>query len=80
MRRIFSVDRLEGDVAVCISDDGLKIDVEKDILGELQVHDVFSAETDGKMLMDIIPMPEERDRRLAANRERLQRLINRGKK
>ena len=79
MRRIFSVDRFEGDIAVCISDDDIQIDVRKENLPSLQVHDVFSAETDGEMMTDIVPMPEERDRRLASNRERLQRLFNRGK-
>ena len=79
MRRIFSLDRFEGDIAVCISDDGIQIDVRKENLPSLQVHDVFSAETDGEALSDIVPMPEERDRRLTSNRNRLQHLINRGK-
>lgn len=77
MKKIFSFDRLEGDIAVCISDDDIKIDVPVSTLGEMKVHDVFSAELDGEKLFDIVPLPEERDRRLKSNRERLRRLANR---
>ena len=77
MKKIFSFDRLEGDIAVCISDDDIKIDVPVSALGEMKVHDVFSAELDGEKLFDIVPLPEERDRRLKSNRERLRRLANR---
>ena len=80
MKKIFSVDRFEGDIAVCISDDGIQIDIKKELLPDLQVHDVFSAVLDGEALRDITPMPEERDRRLRSNRERLQKLFDRGKK
>lgn len=78
MRKIFSFDRLEGDIAVCISDDDVKIDLPLDILNGLKVHDVFSAElSEESTVSDIIPMPEERDRRIKLNRERLSRLANR---
>ena len=78
MRKIFSFDRLEGDIAVCISDDDVKIDLPLDILNGLKVHDVFSAElSEERTVSDIIPMPEERDRRIKLNRERLSRLANR---
>ena len=80
MIKIFSVDRIEGDIAVCISDDDIKLDVEKETLGGMTVNDVFSAEYDGESICNIVPMPDERDRRLKANRERLQRLFNRSKR
>ena len=79
MKKIFSLDRLEGDIAVCISDDDIKVDVPVSQLGGMKVHDVFSAEFDGDKLTNILPMPEERDRRLKANYERLRRLANRKK-
>jgi len=79
MKKIFSIDRFEGDIAVCISDDDIQIDVKREYLPDLQAHDVFSAELVNGTLSDIIPMPEERDRRLRSNRERLQKLFNRGK-
>ena len=78
MKKIFSLDRIEGDIAVCISDDDIQIDVPLSTLGEMKVHDVFSAELDGEQLFDIAPMPEERDRRLKANRDRLHRMATRG--
>ena len=80
MRKIFSLDRIEGDIAVCISDDGIQIDVPTALLGEMKAKDVFSAEVEGEALSMIAPMPEERDRRLEANRARLQRLFDRNKK
>lgn len=79
MKKIFSVDRLEGELAVCISDDGEQIVCPLSALGGMKARDVFSAETDGETLAKIVPLPEERDRRLKANKERLQRLINRKK-
>ena len=79
MRKIFSLDRFEGEIAVCISDDDEKFDLPRSLLGDMRQHDVFSAEIDGESLCDIIPMPEERDRRIAANKARLLRLAGRGK-
>lgn len=78
MKKVFSIDRLEGELAVCISGD-LQIDVPLSVLGPMKQNDVFSAEYDGEVLRDILPMPEEREKRLCSNRERLQKLLKRGK-
>ncbi len=80
MKKIFSIDRIEGDIAVCISDDDIKLDVEKSKLGDMSVNDIFSAEYLNGDISEIVPMPDERDRRLKANRERLERLFKRSKK
>ena len=80
MKKIFSIDRFEGEIAVCISDDDIQIDVSRKELGEMKVHDIFSAELQGERLTEIIPMPEERDRRLKENRARLHALARRSKK
>ena len=80
MRKIFSLDRFEGDYAVCISDDDEKFDLPRALVGDLEQHDIFSAEIDGESLINIVPEPEERDRRKARNKERLARLFSRGKK
>ena len=80
MKKIFSLDRIEGDVAVCISDDDILVNLPLEALGSMKTRDVFSADFDGETLENITPMPEERDRRLKANRERLQRLFDRNKK
>ncbi|MGM9643601.1 MAG: hypothetical protein ACI3X1_00775 [Eubacteriales bacterium] len=77
--KIFSLDRAEGELAVCVSDDDEQIVVPKNTLGGLEVHDVFSARIDGDRLVDIVPMPEERDSRLNANRSRLHALARRTK-
>ena len=78
--KIFSFDRVEGELAVCVSDDDEQIVVPKNALSGLEVRDVFSARTDGDRLVDIVPMPEERDRRLSENRRRLHALAKRSKK
>ena len=80
MKKIFSLDRIEGELAVCISDDDEQVTVTYSSLGTLKVRDVFSAEVDGDKLINITPMPEERDRRLEANRSRLHALAKRTKK
>ena len=79
MEKIFSVDRIEGDVAVCVSDDDLTLHVPASVLGDMRVRDVFSAVVVGETLADIVPMPDERDRRIAANRARLHALAKRNK-
>ncbi len=79
-RKIFSIDRLEGELAICISDDDEQIIVPQKSLEGLAVRDVFSAEMENGTLVGIMPMPEERDRRLASNRSRLRALANRSKK
>ena len=79
MRKIFSLDRIEGNIAVCISDDDVTVNVPLDTLGGMKARDVFSAELDGDTLTCVEPMPEERDRRLKANQERLHRLLKRNK-
>ena len=79
-KKIFSIDRFEGNIAVCISDDDDVVNVPVDSLGGLEPNDIFSAYIDGEGLRDIIPMPEERDRRLKEYRERLHALARRSKK
>lgn len=77
-KKIYSLDRFEGDLAVCISDDDNVVRVNRETLG-LAENDVFSAIYDGVGLSDIIPMPEERDRRLADLDARLYALVRRSK-
>ena len=74
MKKIFSVDRIEGDIAVCISDDDDKVDVRVSELCGMRVRDVFCAVLSEGKLSEIEPMPEERDRRLEKNRQRLRSL------
>ena len=80
MKKIFSIDRIEGDIAVCISDDDERIDVSLGELYGMSVRDVFSAEICGEELIGVIPMPEERDRRIERNRKRLHDLARKSKK
>ncbi|MBE6584496.1 MAG: DUF3006 domain-containing protein [Ruminococcaceae bacterium] len=80
MKKIFCIDRIEGDVAVCISDDGEKLDVALATLLGMRANDVFEARFEDGELKNIVPMPEERDRRLERNRKMLHDLARRSKK
>ena len=80
MKKIFSVDRIEGELAVCISDDDDKINVPVSELFGMTVRDVFEATLNGDKLSDVVPMPEERDRRLERNKKRLHDLARRNRK
>ena len=78
-KQIFSLDKLEGDMAVCISDDDDVVVVPMADLGGLCVRDVFSAKITGDKLTDITPMPEERDRRIRDSRLMLHALARKTK-
>ena len=80
MKKIFSVDRIEGELAVCISDDDDKINVPVSELFGMTVRDIFEATLNGDKLSDVVPMPEERDRRLERNKKRLHDLARRNRK
>lgn len=75
--KIFSVDRFEGELAVVLCDDGEVLEIEKSVIAGLSERDVFSAEVCNGKLLSVTPMPEERDRRLAAARRRLDRFKSR---
>lgn len=80
MREIFAIDRFEGDIAVCISDSGENLEVNVSELMGMRPNDVFSACVDGGRLQDVIPMPEERDRRLAEYKAQMRAMARRSKK
>ena len=79
-RKIFSFDRREGEWAVCVSDDDVVVSVPLTSIDGLAPRDVFSARIEGDTLVEITPMPDERDRRRAENRKRLHALAKRSDK
>lgn len=79
-KKIFSLDRIEGDKAVCVSDDDAVINIPLSLLSGMAVNDVFSAIMTENTLSEITPMPEERDRRIACNRARINAIKGRSKK
>ena len=78
-KKIFSVDRFEGELAVCVSDNDDVVIVPVALLDGMQPRDIFSAFQEGEELKDITPMPEERDRRIREFRARLHALKGRKK-
>ncbi len=80
MKKTFSIDRIEGELAVCISDDGEKVVVDVKELGGMAVRDIFHAELSGGVLANITADTEERDLRLARNHARLHAFARRNKK
>ncbi len=79
-KKIFSLDRIEGDIAVCVSDDDTVINMPISLLEGLGVNDVFSAVMRENTLTEITPMNDERDRRIAENRARILAMKRRSKK
>ena len=78
-KKICSLDRLEGDLAVCISDDDDVVVVPISRLGGLRAGDVFRARLEDDTLAEIEPDEAEREHRLAENRERLHALARKTK-
>ena len=79
-KKIFSIDRFEGELAVCLSDNDDVVVVTVASLGGLVPNDIFAAFIEGDKLIEITPMPEERDRRIERNRKRLHDLARKSKK
>ena len=73
MRKIFSVDRFEGEYAVIECDDGGVFNVKRSVIESLSERDVFSAIYENGELSDITLLEEERERRLDEAKKRLQR-------
>ena len=77
MKKIFSVDRFEGEYAIVVCDDGGVLEIKKEVISGLSERDVFSADLVNGELLDIVPMPEERDKRILEARRRLDRFKSR---
>ena len=73
MRKIFSIDRFEGEYAIVVCDDGTTLEIKKEVISNLAQRDIFSAEVVNGELLDIVPMPQEREKRIADARRRLDR-------
>ena len=73
MKKIFSVDRFEGEYAVVVGDDGEALSIERKAIPELSENDVFSAEYNGESLSDVALVKGEKERRLEAAKNRLAR-------
>lgn len=80
MKKIYSIDRIEGEYAVVICDDESVLNVNKKFLTDLCEGDIFSARLRDGILTDITPMPEERAKREREAKERLHRLFERKNK
>lgn len=76
MKKIYSVDRFEGEYAVVICDDESVLNIKRKELPDFCEGDVFGANIKNGILCDIVPMPEEREKREHEARERLQRLFS----
>ncbi len=76
MEKIFSVDRFEGEYAIVVCDDGGVLEIKREIISGLAERDVFSAIEKNGELCEIVPLPEERERRLLSAKRRLDRFKN----
>ncbi len=76
MKKIFSVDRIEGEMIVCVGDDGEVISIQRGEGAALSECDVFSCRVENGRIYDIEPMPDERRIRAEKNRRRLFELFD----
>ena len=74
-----SVDRIEGKLAVLISDDDRVFHLNTDKY-ELHVGDIFDLTIEGDVITSAVCRPEERNSRLESNKKRLSALFAKGKK
>ena len=79
MKKIFSVDRFEGEYAIVVCDDGGVLEIKKEVILGLSERDVFSSDVVDGELLNIVPMPEEREKRTLDARRRLDRFKSRSK-
>ncbi len=79
-KRTAAVDRIEGEFIVCICDDNSEeIVLKKNDFPDLYESDVIEITFENNIPVSVTKSEEERKRRLAANKERLNRLFNRKK-
>ena len=76
----YAVDRIEGTLAVLISDADCSVYHLPTDKYSLKVNDVVMLEFDGDALASLRRLDEEKDERLKRNRERLNALFAKGKK
>lgn len=76
MKKIYVLDRIEDGVATVVCDDGEAINLSLDMISGLDIGDVFSAEYSGGALCDVIPMPEETQKRRNMARSILDKFKN----
>jgi hypothetical protein len=74
-----SVDRIEGDILVLISDDGFEYHLKASDYS-YKVNDVVDVSVDRDKIILVKNCPEEKERRLKENRSRLSSLFAKGKK
>ncbi len=82
MRKEYTLDRIEGDIAVCVSrDDGETVELDAVLLLEAGVVEggIFSAETDGNELSDIEYLARKTENVKGEARRRLSELFSRRK-
>lgn len=75
MIKVFSVDRVEGDILVCIDDDRNVYEFKRSVIGDLHEKDVFSADYQNDGIHNVTLLPEEKEERIKRAEERLKRLF-----
>lgn len=69
------LDRYEEDIGVCLDFDDKRYLISKEILGDIEVNDIFTIEYDGAFFSRPIKLTEETERAKAEVREKMNRLF-----
>jgi len=73
------LDRYEENIGVCLSDDGGRYFISKEILGEIKENDIFNIEYDGESFSSPILLAEETAKKKEEISQRMKRLFNMSK-
>lgn len=70
------LDRYEGNIGVCLDFDDKRYLISKEILGNIQVNDIFNIEFDGESFSSPILLKEETEKKKEEVSQRMRRIFN----
>ncbi len=70
------LDRYEGNIGVCLDFDDKRYLISKEILGNIQVNDIFNIEFDGESFSSPVLLKEETEKKKEEVSQRMRRIFN----
>lgn len=74
------LDRYEEEIGVCLDFDDKRYLISKEILGDIDINDIFTIEYDGESFSSPVLLSEETEERKRSVSERMKRLYNMSKR
>ena len=73
------LDRYEDDLGVCLDFDNKRYYIHKEILGDMQINDIFNIEFDGESFSSPVLLAEETEKKKEEISQRMKKLFNMSK-